>query len=408
MGASGGTAGSGAGAGGNAGDAASPAGTNGNDAGGEGEVNDASAREAGTGGAGDAGAEGTAGTGSGGADGAGAGGTNTTGAAGSAGAVGSAGASGTVHGFGGSDITKVVPTMGCGQDPGLAAGTLVMQTIETSGTKAADCADSQCGDWSYTRQYFVRLPVGYDETKAYPLILEGPGNEQLGNVLYALPDLASTVIRIGLTPPPVDIGHSTNPGQGCFDDREGDDSVDFVFYEDLYDRLAATLCFDRNRVFAAGRSDSCGGAWLANELGCKYAGDATRPVRGVLVNSGGLPTLPAHAPTCTNNPMAGMWVHAIGNTISAFGGSIVAMNRALTVNGCLPAGVTYSTATFDPFPIGGGNVDTTCKRFTGCPDVAPLVVCPLRSNSTGPNDDVVNPGWTTFIKLFMTPPLLTP
>jgi hypothetical protein len=324
-----------------------------------------------------------------------------TGAAG----TGAAGVTVTL-GFGGSDITTVVPTAGCGMDPGQAFGTFVRYTMQTSGTKAPDCADSKCGPWSYVREYFLELPVGYDETKAYPLLIEGPGNGGSGINLYALPALAGTVIRVGLTPPPVDIGHSTNPGQGCFDDREGDDSVDWPFYENLYDKLAGTICFDRNRVFAAGRSSSCGGAWLANELGCKYAGDPSRPVRGMLVNDGGLPTDPRFAPTCTDKRMAGLWIHTVGNTVSPFSGNIVAMDRALTVNGCVPKGVTFQTATFEPFPISATD-STSCKKFVGCPAIAPLVVCPLFGNQASSNDAVVNPAFTTFLSLFERSPLLT-
>ena len=36
------------------------------------------------------------------------------------------------------------------------------------------------------------------------------------------------VVRVGLTPAPNSIGHGTNENQGCFDDKEGDDSVDWV------------------------------------------------------------------------------------------------------------------------------------------------------------------------------------
>jgi poly(3-hydroxybutyrate) depolymerase len=93
------------------------------------------------------------------------------------------------------------------------------------------------------------------------------------------------VIRVGLSPSAYwQAYHATNPGQGCFDDADGDNSVDWVFYEDLYDRLAGQLCFDRNRVFVAGEGRS--GARLADELACKYAGDVTRPVRGVMSNAG--------------------------------------------------------------------------------------------------------------------------
>ncbi len=280
----------------------------------------------------------------------------------------------------------------------------VVGTIPTMGTKPDDAADSTKGPWSYEREYFVTLPQGYDNSKAYPLVFEAPGCGGKGTDVYPLDNnVDNTVIRVGLTPPPNDIGHATNPNQGCFDDREGDDSVDWVFYENLYDKLAGQLCFDRNRVFSVGNSS---GSWFSNELGCKYAGDATRPVRGVMPHSGGLPTDERYVPTCTKKPMAGMWVYEVADVNNPFATSKVAIDRAMVVNGCTCA--TYDTAQFDDFPIGGGIAGSTCKRITGCPDLYPLVVCGLPGTGRGGDDNVVNPGFSTFLKLFSKAPLLTP
>jgi hypothetical protein len=348
--------------------------------------------------------------GAGGASSAGASGASTAGAAGS-----SAGTSGT------NDITKVAPTAGCGMDPpaALKPGTTSgSQTIMTMGTKpttmgnqAGDCADTNCGPWSYNREYFVTLPMGYDKTKAYPLVFEGPGCGSGGTSVYPLTDptagnaqnAGNTVIRVGLTPPPNTIGHATNPGQGCFDDKEGDSSVDWVFYEDLYDRLAGQLCFDKNRVFSTGNSS---GAWFSNELGCKFAGDPTRPVRGIMPNTGGLPTTPpSQVTTCTNKPMAGMWVGETNDPENPFSHNIDAINRAIQVNGC--TGGPWGTTPTADYPIGGGKPDTTCKQITGCPALYPLVVCLIPGNQHASHDDTTNPGFTTFLKFFSKPPQLT-
>jgi len=263
-----------------------------------------------------------------------------------------------------------------------------------------------CGPWSFLREYFVQLPTGYDKTKAYPMLLEGPGCGGKGNNLYALPDLATSVIRVGLSPSvEAQALHATNPGQGCFDDKDGDNSVEWPFYEALWDKLASTLCFDAHRVFAGGNSS---GAWLANELGCKYSGDAARPIRGVLSNGGGLPTQRMYVPTCTTKPMSGFWSHSASDTTDAITVyDIPAMNRALIVDGCVPTGVTYQNAMFDPFPVSATD-STSCKKYQGCPAATPLVICSLPTNDHSAHDAVVNPGWPTFIKLFSTPPLLTP
>jgi hypothetical protein len=352
----------------------------------------------------------------------GAAGTGAAGTSGAAGTTGIAGTYATGPGTAGTyatgpgaagtgpvdEITKVAPTPGCGKFPGQDLAAQVRGTIMTMGTKDADCAAMldgvrKCGAWALEREYYVSLPSTYEITKAYPLVFEGPGCGGRGNNLYNNQTLSAMAIRVGLSPPPNSVGHGTNANQGCFDDKEGDDSVEWAFYEALFDKLAAQLCFDRNRVFVGGNSS---GAWLANELGCKYAGDPVHPIRGVMPNTGGLPTDPRFAPTCTTKPMAGFWVHGVNDTTNPFTNNIVAMNRALKVNDCTPAGVTYATAMFDPFPLGGDT--NSCRRFKGCPDLYPVVVCPLPLNPRGSSENVVNPGWVAFIKLFLAPPLLNP
>jgi hypothetical protein len=357
---------------------------------------------------------------------AGAAGQSTAGATGSGGSAeadasadgptGAAGAIGAGLGFGGSDLTKVVPTPGCGMvaPTGLTPGMLVGPLhIMTMGTKPPNCADSKCGAWTDTRDYWVRLPTGYDMTKAYPLVFEGPGCGAKGNSLYTLAGLDSTAIRVGLSPSAFwQAFHATNPHQGCFDESDGDNSVDWVFYENLYDRLAGQLCVDRNRVFASG--EYSGGGRFADELACKYAGDATRPIRGVMSNSGDWPSAPYVPPTCTTKPMAGMWVHQIGDTTRQWSRTKIAIARAMAVNGCT-LGTGYDDASFDPFPIVAVNPgistspDTTsCRRIKGCLEISPLVVCLLPGNQHSSNSNVVEPGWPTFLKLFSAPPLLTP
>jgi poly(3-hydroxybutyrate) depolymerase len=212
-------------------------------------------------------------------------------------------------------LLAVRKTAGCGVSPTQQLGTFVKHSLVTSGTKAADCAAKDkdgkplCGPWTVTREYAVSLPAGYDPNHPYPLVLQGPGCGGSATDVYTLengagPGVGDLVIRVGLTPPPASVGHGTNPNQGCFDDKESDDSVDFAFYEQLLDALKKDLCYDENRVFAVGNSS---GSWLANELGCKYAGDTHgHALRGIIANTGGLPSEPAFRPSCSSSPMAGM------------------------------------------------------------------------------------------------------
>jgi hypothetical protein len=350
---------------------------------------------------------------------AGAGGAGTTGGSGGGTPVGgSGGASGGSGGGGGADITKAWKSDGCGK--AFAGQSGQAQNIGTMGTKDAQCADAlngtpKCGPWGSAasawqkdpvpREYTIFMPQPYDPNVAYPLVFEGPGCGGGSKDVYPLPPIANKVIRVGLKPPPTYIGHGTNPGEGCFDDKEGDDSVDWVFYENLYDKLNTDVCFDRNRVFSAGNSS---GSWFSNELICKYAGDAKRPVRGAMPNTGGLPTDPKYVPTCTNSPMSGMWIHEVGDQTNPFTGNKVAIARAMKVNKCTGAmdwDAAVAANQVENFPIGGGVPDDTCKKIKGCPDQFPLVVCPLPGNAHGSHDTQANNGFSTFVNLFISGPL---
>jgi hypothetical protein len=297
----------------------------------------------------------------------------------------------------------VVPSAGCSLPApvDLVQGQFTERSMEVSGVKDADSTDTIIdGPWTMTREYFVRLPQGYDNTKAYPVVIQGGGCGSNGENVYFLDDIADQVIKVGLTPPPPALlGPVEDPGQGCFDDKEGDDSVDFVFYEALLDTLKTELCYDENRVFASGNAR---GAWLANELGCKYAGNTEGyAIRGIASNSGGLPTDPTWVPTCTTAPMAGMWVWQTGH-IASSSGSKEGIRRAMEVNGCTP-GTTYDDATYEDYPVGGGYPDDTCKKMLGCPADYPLVACELPGENYGSHEQLVNPGFATFIHSLAAP-----
>ena len=303
----------------------------------------------------------------------------------------------------GGDITEQVTSDGCGKDYTLASG--MKRTLLTQGTKAPDCADEldgvhKCGDWTVRRDFWVYLPANYDPLRPYQLVIEAPGCSGSGGAVPSFGGDDGTRLRVGISPGPNSTGHPTNPNYGCFDDSEGDDSIDWVFYERLYDTLNAELCFDRRRVFASGNGS--GGA-LANELGCKYAGDTVRPVRGVLVADGYLPA-PQYLPTCTSAPVAQMWV--VRKTMTApqvFDEAKLAIASAMAAAQC-PGG-DYDHAQLEDFYIGGGQPDNSCRRIVGCDPLYPLVVCPMAFAPQQSLGLIADPGFSTFTRLFGKSPL---
>ena len=102
--------------------------------------------------------------------------------------------------------------------------------------------------------------------------------------------------------------------------------------------------------------------------------------------------------------MAGIWTHSVGDVLNS---NRTAIARAMAVNKCT-MGTNVDNATFDDFPIGGGNAASTCKKIRGCPALYPLVVCPMPGEARSSYDSVANPGYASFVRLFSMPPLLTP
>ena len=100
--------------------------------------------------------------------------------------------------------------------------------------------------------------------------------------------------------------------------------------------------------------------------------------------------------------MPGIWVHETTYQVIPFDDAMQAVNRAMVVNGCT-IGTSYDTATFEPYLIGDGNPDDTCRKMLGCPEAFPIVVCELPGNGKGSHDPVVNPGFTVFFQEFLPP-----
>ena len=352
------------------------------------------------------------GTTSGGTD---AGGTTSAGtdAGGTAGAGGSAGSP--------PDLTIVRPTVGCGTAaPGdLVAQQFVQRTMETSGHKENSSAPAACRpdgqatyDWNITREYFVRLPSGYDPEKAYPLVLQADTCGRFSGDVLPLSEIAEQVIQVGFSPNTVDC---------CFDILDGDQSIEFPFYEGVWQRLAGELCFDQNRVFAAGAGQ--GTSIWANQLGCVYSGHAEYPIRAIGGVEGGLLPVGFTQPTCSQSPMAGMWLH--NEAQIEYRDSIIAgIETAMQVNGC-PGRYLYTTEK-SQYEVPGLSAPESviCGRITsayycaepvyGCPNPDPvscsashpMVMCSWGDDDRPPYPDVIggaNLAFAHFFSSFFAP-----
>jgi polyhydroxybutyrate depolymerase len=323
----GGAAGTGGGAAGTAA-ASSAAGSNGT-AGDEGSAAGATGAAAGISG-GAAGTNGAAGTGSG--------GTAGSGAPGDAGTSSDAGTD-SFTGPTGAWPGRMMPTgpsAGCGIAPAQTLATYVKHDITVTGLKATDVA------MYGSRNYYLRLPTGYNPARKYTTVFLGPGCGGNGSQVIPVQNASmGDAIIVGLSP----------VGQ-CFE-TNGQASPEIPFFDAVLAEVEGSVCVDKARVFVAGFSS---GSWLTNNLSCARAGI----IRGQGNATGGEP---GNQGTCTG-PVAAMLAHDTTDTANKIEGGEAARDRIRKLNGCGDDTLPYDAGTPSP-----------CVIYQGCMPGYPVVWC---------------------------------
>ena len=381
-------------------------------------------------------------TGTGGADAAGTSGTGGSavggrGAGGTAGqSSGSGGAQGGTSGAnGGAGGGTVAASMGCGKMPPMAASTIGTAakglygkfTIPISAQSVLDFNAMPGMNKMVTREYFVRLPDNYDNTKPYRVIYQGPGCSQAQDAdlmtPHAQPALASDPNSAGARTGAilVQMQQGTyNPAAYngancsvtnmsgcnassayCFDDwasepgtpqtssipdgpPSGTVAMEKAYFGALHKAIEDTYCVDKTREFYTGYSS---GGWLAQQLGCWFP-DVLRAQANV---TGGIPPIINSNPSyCVQHPIAYFSIHNNPDPSNAFQGSIDGAKRVFALNGCtgtfptppapgaatIPAGLeVYQIA--DPMGkvLVPNNTTFRCYHFTTCPAAYPMYFC---------------------------------
>ncbi len=244
--------------------------------------------------------------------------------------AGAAGATGS----GGSD--DVGQSAGCGKTRTLTDG---RKTIQSGGN----------------REYILRVPGDYDNTKPYRLIIayhwlsgnatqvaEGGNGGSTEDPYYGLWDLAENS-TIFVAPEGLDAGWANSGGR------------DVALTDAILDQIQNDLCIDTTRIFATGFSY---GAGMSYALACARAD----VFRGVVLYAG------AQLSGCDggNTPIAYMHVHGVNDSVLNISQGRQLRDHFVTVNGCTPQNPT------DP----AGNSGThTCTSYQGCSEGHPLRWC---------------------------------
>jgi len=299
-----------------------------------------------------------------------AGGMSTGGASGNGGASGSAAVGGA---SGSSSVAPKGPSSGCSMPaPATDSSTafiehdlMVTEPLDPAAIASDPANAGSAFDWTH-RNYFLRLPKGYDPTKPYVLDIGGSGcggDDTVGKEggYPVLPSGETQAIQVALS------YLATSKGGACF----ADDFVnppDLEYFDAVLAELEAKYCIDRSNIFVHGYSS---GAWETYMLGCARAGI----VRGIGTAQGGMRM---HRPACTG-PVAAILVAGEPPNDNPIGplspddpvakqldslGSAPARDDILMRNGCAGSASKMWNTTYPE-----------CVQYTDCPAAYPVVWC---------------------------------
>lgn len=242
-----------------------------------------------------------------------------------------------------------LPSEGCGQQaPPYPPGVATADSLPHGGV---------------ARTFRVFLPGSYDGVSPLPVVLNlhggfGSGAQQEASA--RITELASSAGFVAVSPdgvPDPVFGIRSWNGGGCCGFAMNSKVDDVGFVRALLDRLEATTCIDRRRVYAQGISN---GAILSHRLACELADRirAIGPVAGTNMAAACEPT----------RPVPVFEVHGSADPFVPYAGGL----------GCGPGGVAYASVpeTLDGWRTRGGcrdkpapaaaRPDAVCERFPGC------------------------------------------
>lgn len=307
----------------------------------------------------------------------------TGGAAGTAGVAGAGGSTtlpngGSANtagtGAGGAPQTGTYPvprgmSAGCGKDPpgSDSSSAFVKHDIAVTGVDPAFIAahpsnPGNNGGYTYDkRNYYVRLPAGYDPSKPYAVTFGGGGCGNTGGDSGkggGQQPKGITAIQIGLS--------YVYSGGACFEDGYAN-TPEVPYFDAVMKEISANYCVNLEKVFVSGYSS---GAWESVTLGLARGG----VIRGIATGAGGLRK---DRPMPSGIPMAAILLTGQGdgaNPIDGPTGSAAARDQILMTNKCV------GTATMPWAP------DKDCVQYTGCPAAFPVIWCTPGGGHTGGSD----------------------
>jgi poly(3-hydroxybutyrate) depolymerase len=216
-------------------------------------------------------------------------------------------------------------------------------------------------NWTH-RNYYLRLPAGYDPSRTYPVVIGGPG---CGGTSDSSGQSVSRVVPAGQA---IEVGLSyvvSAAATSCFADHFTN-SPDVPYFDAVLADLQGKYCVDTGKVFVHGFST---GATMSLVMGHSRSS----VVRAVGTAAGQERKIRPPG----NGPFAAMLVAGINDTSNPIGpvpepgatmgdnyGLTVARDEILAGNGCVGSATTPWDASYP-----------SCVKYTGCPASYPVVWC---------------------------------
>jgi len=259
---------------------------------------------------------------------------------------------------------RAKPSMGCNVPSMIEPGKFISSTVSD-------------------RRTWLRLPIDYDASRAYPIVFIWKGCNTPGLASYGMENWAGKDAII------VQVDFAT--GQNCYDTADNAAYVDLPVFDDVLAQLEKSYCADSAHVFSVGFSS---GAWLTQLLGCQR-GDV---LRGIGTIAGAFkPAFLKGAPTCRGNGLSAFMVSDLSDTNNPFhdtdndGDSVeVAVNHWLNTNGCTEKAWTMSAGT----PAKPD--ESVCRAYSDC-GPHPVELCLTTGKGHDAQQDLSMPGfWQMF------------
>jgi poly(3-hydroxybutyrate) depolymerase len=284
-----------------------------------------------------------------------------TGATGGAAMAGHGGAA--VGGRGGGPVAEGGAAGGAS---GMGAGMKSSPGCGTATTQALNqWVESMVTVSGAPRPYSVRLPTGYNASRAYPVIvlLHGCGSGTNNVPMEKVTGTDAILVR-----------GTGSAADTCWTTTAN--GADVAFFDAMVADTKARFCADENRFFVVGYSS---GSWLANQLTCIRSS----VLRGAASVTGG-----ESAGSGCKGPVSRIFIHDLDDTTNVISGSEKARDRQLTQNGC---DKSMQPVAQDPSP---------CVGYPGCPAAYPVVFCATSGQMHNRQDSFAPSTFWNFFKKF--------